>query len=607
MSTLIDYWYYTGDDSWNEDVMTGIQFQTGDESDFMPRNQTKVEGNDDQGFWGFTAMNAAELGFPDPPDDKPGWATLAMGVFNTQAARWDTEHCNGGLRWQIFSWNDGYDYKNTISAACFFALGSRLALYTGNESYAEWAETTWDWTTSVGYIDDDYQVYDGAHITDNCNELTPYQWTYNAGAFLLGAAAMYNHTEDKKWKDRVDGLIDGLDIFFEGDDNNLMTEVACEPTNSCNMDQQSFKAYLSRYMTMTVKWYPETADKIMPLLRASSIIAAKQCTGGDNDRMCGLKWHDDGKWDGSTGLGQQMAAVQVSLANLIEKSADPVTLSTGGTSDGNPAAGGNDIGRVTTTQWGPMSTSDKAGAGIVTAVIMCLLVAAVCFMMSDDVRDAAASGSITGALGYYPAAGRLRRRTVDMGNIFPLEKTGSVRSRIEKTGSVTGSGMLLNRGSGMSPTSPRAAPAVPYPGSASPRPAPPTPREVPATPGQWLDAAAAAGNIGRASPGPNSPSLGVPGPSSPRPLSPGSSVAGPSSPMPLSPGAGIPERSNTPRLISPLQEDTPQVPRVPPGPPGGAWLDIPPGAQGEGRISWPGGGGNEEVWAPSNRQRLADN
>ena len=102
MGTLIDYWYYTGDDSWNDDTMEGLLFQVGDKADYMPRNQTKTEGNDDQGFWGLAAMTAAEYKFPDPPDDKPQWLALAQAVFNTQAARWDTEHCGGGLRWQIF-------------------------------------------------------------------------------------------------------------------------------------------------------------------------------------------------------------------------------------------------------------------------------------------------------------------------------------------------------------------------------------------------------------------------------------------------------------------------------------------------------------------------
>ncbi|ODQ76852.1 hypothetical protein LIPSTDRAFT_102095 [Lipomyces starkeyi NRRL Y-11557] len=36
------------------------------------------------------------------------------------AGRWDTSTCNGGLRWQIFESNSGYDYKNTISNAGLF-------------------------------------------------------------------------------------------------------------------------------------------------------------------------------------------------------------------------------------------------------------------------------------------------------------------------------------------------------------------------------------------------------------------------------------------------------------------------------------------------------
>ncbi|CAI4211174.1 unnamed protein product [Parascedosporium putredinis] len=250
-------------------------------------------------------------------------------VFNTQAARWSTEYCNGGLRWQIFEWNNGFDYKNTISQACFFSLGARLALYTGNKTYAEWAEKTWDWTSGVGYIDDKWNVYDGGYINDNCTELTPYQWTYNIGGFLLGAAAMYNYTEDEKWKDRIDGLLTGSEKFFKGDNRDIMTEVACESVDRCNIDQQSFKAYFSRWLANVVKWYPGAAEKVMPWLRASSVAAASQCTGGDNGRMCGLKWSSGSTWDGTTGLGQQMAALEVTLANLIEESRAPVTADNG--------------------------------------------------------------------------------------------------------------------------------------------------------------------------------------------------------------------------------------------------------------------------------------
>lgn len=387
MGTLIDYWYYTGDTTWNEDTTAGLLFQVGDEKDYMPRNQTHTEGNDDQGFWGLAVMTATEYNFPNPPSDKPQWLALAQAVFNTQAARWSTEYCNGGLRWQIFEWNNGFDYKNTISQACFFALGARLALYTGNKTYAEWAEKTWDWTSGVGYIDDKWNVYDGGYIDDNCTELTPYQWTYNIGGFLLGAAAMYNYTEDEKWKDRIDGLLTGSEKFFKGDNRDIMTEVACESVDRCNIDQQSFKAYFSRWLANVVKWYPGASEKVMPWLRASSIAAARQCTGGDNGRMCGLKWSSGSTWDGTTGLGQQMAALEVTLSNLIEESRAPVTADNGGTSAGDPSAGSGDIGRQADIVFKPITAGDRAGAGILTAAVLIGLIGGCAFVLSEDSHE----------------------------------------------------------------------------------------------------------------------------------------------------------------------------------------------------------------------------
>jgi len=131
MGNLIDYWYYTGDSSYNAIVTEAMLFQVGPTYDYMPPNQTKTEGNDDQAFWGFAAMSAAEYRFPNPPSDQPQWLALAQGVWNSQQLRWDNEYCNGGLRWQIFTWNNGYDYKNTPSNAGFINLGARLYAYTG--------------------------------------------------------------------------------------------------------------------------------------------------------------------------------------------------------------------------------------------------------------------------------------------------------------------------------------------------------------------------------------------------------------------------------------------------------------------------------------------
>jgi mannan endo-1,6-alpha-mannosidase len=129
---LIEYWSYTGDAQYNNMITQSMMWQVGLHRNFMPENVTKELGNDDQAFWAFAAMSAAELKFPDPPKEKGvSWSGLARAVFNDQVYRWDTAKCAGGLRWQIFLTNPGFDYKNTISNGAFFQLAARLARYTG--------------------------------------------------------------------------------------------------------------------------------------------------------------------------------------------------------------------------------------------------------------------------------------------------------------------------------------------------------------------------------------------------------------------------------------------------------------------------------------------
>lgn len=114
MATYIDYWRLTGDSTYNELVSQGMLHQIGEHENYMPKNHTLSLGNDDQGFWGMTALLAAENQFPDPPEGKPQWLALAQAVWGTQVdpSRHD-ETCGGGLRWQIPFSNTGYDYKNS--------------------------------------------------------------------------------------------------------------------------------------------------------------------------------------------------------------------------------------------------------------------------------------------------------------------------------------------------------------------------------------------------------------------------------------------------------------------------------------------------------------
>jgi mannan endo-1,6-alpha-mannosidase len=402
--------YYTGDTQWNDVAVPGLLFQVGPNKDYMPPNQTMTEGNDDQGFWGMAVMSAAEYRLPNPPSDKPQWLALAQAVFNTQAARWEEQDCGGGLRWQIFPWNNGYNYKNSISQACFFNIAARLARYTGNQSYADWAERPWDWMVATGLLSlKNYYIYDGMHI-ENCSSITPYQWIYNAGAFLLGAAALYNSSTEpaqvETWRERVDGLLNGSLVFFTGKDpnNNIMTEVACEPVDLCDLDQQSFKVYLARWMAATTKWAPWTYDRVKPLLEASALAAAATCTGGDNGRMCGLKWTER-KWDGTVGVGQQMAAMEVVLANAIRDSRSPVIEGDGGTSVGDPGAGGEDVGRKTPAVRS-VSSAERAGAYILTVLAVLGVVVGSVFVLLDETDPSSLSERLRKLVSAVWMAGR---------------------------------------------------------------------------------------------------------------------------------------------------------------------------------------------------------
>lgn len=155
------------------------------------------------GLWGMTALTAAELNFQNPSPSNPQWLALAQAVFNQLASRWESDVCGGGLRWQVYFWNDAWPYKNAISNGCLFNMGARLARYTGNNSYALWAEKTWDWITAINFIQfqpyingsgaGGYVIWDGASTTVNCSVINRIPFSYNAGIWLWGAATMYNY------------------------------------------------------------------------------------------------------------------------------------------------------------------------------------------------------------------------------------------------------------------------------------------------------------------------------------------------------------------------------------------------------------------------------
>lgn len=269
-------------------------------------------------------MSAAEFGWLEPPEPYSTWLGICDNVFNDFVGRWELASitCGGGLKWQIFQSSAGYYYKNSISNGCFFQLAARLWRHTGNSTYYQWAENVWAWSTAIGLVsnvDGNYIVFDGADETLNCTSLDHTQWSYNSAVYLHGAAVLANSTvHPNEWTSRTIRLLNGASAFISPFPNatNIIYEQQCEQKWDCNVDQCSFKAYLARWLGQTSILVPRTAERIREVLKASSAAACATCTGGGDKITCGARWYVEG-WDGTSGVGQALSAMEVLTALLV--------------------------------------------------------------------------------------------------------------------------------------------------------------------------------------------------------------------------------------------------------------------------------------------------
>ncbi|KAM7184094.1 glycosyl hydrolase [Rhypophila sp. PSN 637] len=380
MSTYLDYYRLTGDDTYNEIVAEGLIWQTGPNYDYLPPNQTASIGNDDQCFWASAALGAAEAGLPDVKG-KPSWAEIAETALSTMAhpSRHD-DTCDGGLRWQIPPTNVGYDYKNTLSNACYLSLAARVAKFTGNETYADIAGDTWDWLVNVGFIDEEnYRVYDGGHVQTNCSDVNKAQFSINSALLVQGAAYMFNQTNDKVWRDRLTRITDAtLENFFPDD---VAFELPCEARReTCTIDMRAFKGITHRYLAAATELAPFLAEGVLPVLKKSTEAAVKTCTGGESGRECSFYWSEDkyvkpeavGKV-GPFNVGEQMNVLAAVGSLLVDPAtggpASPVT-------SGDDKDSENEEATETNTGAGPNETgpsgsgASKFEVGVMTVMVV---------------------------------------------------------------------------------------------------------------------------------------------------------------------------------------------------------------------------------------------
>ena len=168
----------------------------------------------------------------------------------------------------------------------------------------------------------------------------------------------------------------GIQQAFFPNGDGVMAE-PCESNGSCDMNMRSYKAFMARFAAASIPLAPQLQPNVSYFINASAKAAAEQCSGPSN--ACGLYWTEGSTYSGLTGVGEQMSAMEVFKALLVKTVKPPVTSSTGGTSKGNNDGGAGPQAKKDDPEKDPrtrtITTGDKAGAGVLTVLFVCVPVA----------------------------------------------------------------------------------------------------------------------------------------------------------------------------------------------------------------------------------------
>ncbi|KAM7194242.1 Glycosyl hydrolase family 76 domain containing protein [Rhypophila sp. PSN 637] len=322
--SLLNYWFLTGDDQYNDKVTKGILGRIGEDRDFFPRDLWDRTNNDDLAAWGLVSLAAAERQLPNPPAGQPKWLDLAKTVFENQSAGWDTNECDGGIRGSKYAAFGGY-YYNKFAGSRFLLLAARLGAYTGNQTYLDWAEKQYSWAAgSAGLVTADFAVNYGVSLTGgNCNPPVKFEHTYNQAAYLYGSAVAYNATSSEVWRQRVEGHLKHFANFFvhksdkvnttDSAGGKILTEQTCaQITTVCSREERYFKSLTARWMSQAAVAAPFISQTISSYLQESAALAAETCTGKEAGKMCSM-WWETGKYvsDATTGLAEEISALEI--------------------------------------------------------------------------------------------------------------------------------------------------------------------------------------------------------------------------------------------------------------------------------------------------------
>jgi len=305
LETVIDYSSRTNTTTYTGDIAT--TFNANKSSSFLN------EYYDDEGWWALACMKAYDL------TNTSSYLNMAKAIFNDMTRGWDSI-CGGGI-W----WDKDKTYKNAIANELFLEVTARLHQRTPGDtvgggsgpqhtSYIDWANKEWQWFKNSGMMNASNLVNDGLD-SDTCANNGRNPWTYNQGVILGALTDLYKITGDASYLAQAEAIADANNRT-NIDDNGILYEKGCEPSNSCGTDGPQFKGIFMKNLYYLYQSDNKQAYKNFIIKNVDAIWNR----GRDRSNHLGLHW--DGPFDRVQARNQSSATDAVNAAIALSS---PIT------------------------------------------------------------------------------------------------------------------------------------------------------------------------------------------------------------------------------------------------------------------------------------------
>lgn len=297
LETVIDYSSRTNTTTYIGDIAT--TFNANKSSSFLDGYY------DDEGWWALAWMKAYDL------TNTANYLSMSKAIFNDMTGGWDSI-CGGGT-W----WDKDKTYKNAIANELFLEVAARLHQRTPGDtvgggsgprhtSYIDWANKEWQWFKNSGMLNASNLVNDGLDGS-TCANNGGNPWTYNQGVILGALTDLYKITDDSSYLAQAEAIADANNRTNINDDG-ILYERGCEPSNSCGTDGPQFKGIFMKNLYYLYQSDNKQAYKSFIIKNVDAIWNR----GRDRSNHLGLHW--DGPFDQAQARNQSSAMDAVNAA-----------------------------------------------------------------------------------------------------------------------------------------------------------------------------------------------------------------------------------------------------------------------------------------------------